>query len=66
MLNRIKYALGLDYKSRCIREVLTAFKHMGASDEELRREKEKLLNDEWYLAEWSIACNPPQNQRKRA
>ena len=52
--------LGMDYKGRCVRNVLKAFKAMGASDEDIKREKRRLEEDDMYLAEWHVAVNPPR------
>lgn len=52
--------LGMDYKGQCVRSVLKAFKAMGATDEDLKRERKRLEQDEMYLAEWHVAVNPPR------
>jgi len=61
----VKRKLGIDYKSRCVREVLKAFKTMGADFTEMKVEKRRLNEDEMYLAEWHVACNPPRDVLKK-
>ncbi len=56
----VKRKLGMTYKGRCVREVLVAFKRMGADANDLKQEKRKLEEDEMYLAEWHVAVNPPR------
>jgi hypothetical protein len=58
--------LGMDYRSKCIREVLEAFKAMGADQEDLERERKRLSEDDMYLAEWHVAVNPPRKSRALA
>lgn len=57
----VKRALLIDYRGKCVREVLDAFKKMGADRSELRKEKAKLMRDDMYLAEWSVAVDPKRD-----
>lgn len=56
----VKRMLGMDYKGQCVRDVLKAFKQMGASYGDIKREKKRLEQDDMYLAEWHVAVNPPR------